>query len=186
MRAMVWVIVIGAVIVLLVIAYIVLYNNLVRQRNRTDNAWAQVDVQLRRRYDLIPNLVETVKGYASHERETFEAVIQARSAAQAAQTVEDQAQAENILTGLLRQLFALAEDYPELRASENFQELQAQLDETENKIAIARQIYNDATLTYNNSVQTVPSSIVASISGFETREYFEAGDETRDAPVVDF
>ena len=103
-----------------------------------------------------------MKGYASHERETFEAVIQARNAAQAAQTVEDQAQAENFLTGMLRQLFALAEDYPELRASENFQALQAQLEETETKIAIARQIYNDATLTYNNSVQTIPSSIVAS------------------------
>ena len=167
---MVWVIIVIVAVVALGLLYVVLYNNLVRQRNRTDNAWAQVDVQLRRRYDLIPNLVETVKGYATHERET----------------VEDQAQAENFLTGMLRQLFALAEDYPELRASENFQQLQAQLDETENDIAIARQIYNDATLTYNNSVQTVPSSIVASISGFETREYFEAGDENRDAPVVDF
>ena len=183
---MVWVIIVIVAVVALGLLYVVLYNNLIRQRNRTDNAWAQVDVQLRRRYDLIPNLVETVKGYATHERETFEAVIEARNVAQAAQSVEDQAQAENFLTGMLRQLFALAEDYPELRASENFQQLQAQLDETENDIAIARQIYNDATLTYNNSVQTVPSSIVASISGFETREYFEAGDETRDAPVVDF
>jgi len=155
-------------------------------RNRTDNAWAQVDVQLRRRYDLIPNLVETVKGYASHERETFEAVIAARNAAQAATTVEDQASAENFLTGMLRQVFALAEDYPELRASENFQSLQTQLDETENRIAVARQIYNDTTLTYNNSVQTVPSSLVASISGFETREYFETDDGTRDAPRVEF
>lgn len=183
---MVWLIVVVVVVVLAAVIYVVLYNNLVRLRNRTDNAWAQVDVQLRRRYDLIPNLVETVKGYASHERETFEAVIQARNAAQAAQTVEDQAQAENLLTSMLRQVFALAEDYPELRASENFQALQSQLDETENKIAISRQIYNDSTLTYNNSVQTVPSSFVASISGFETREYFETEDGTRDAPVVEF
>ncbi len=183
---MFWLIAAVVVVVLLVIAYVVIYNNLVRLRNRTDNAWAQVDVQLRRRYDLIPNLVETVKGYASHERETFEAVIAARNAAQAATTVEEQAQAENLLTGMLRQVFALAEDYPELRASENFQSLQEQLDETENRIAVSRQIYNDTTLTYNNTVQTVPSSIVASISGFETREYFETEDGTRDVPRVEF
>jgi LemA protein len=183
---MVWLIVIVVVVVLLAITYVVIYNNLVRLRNRTENAWAQVDVQLRRRYDLIPNLVETVKGYATHERETFEAVIAARNAAQAATTVEEQAQAENFLTGMLRQVFALAEDYPELRASENFQSLQEQLDETENRIAVARQIYNDTTLSYNNSVQTVPSSIVASISGFETREYFETDDGTREAPRVEF
>jgi LemA protein len=183
---MVWLIVIVVVVVLLAVAYAVVYNKLVRLRNRTDNAWAQVDVQLRRRYDLIPNVVETVKGYATHERATFEAVIAARNAAQAATTVEEQAQAENFLTGMLRQVFALAEDYPELRASENFQSLQEQLDETENRIAVSRQIYNDSTLTYNNTVQTVPSSIVASISGFETREYFETDEGTRDAPRVGF
>lgn len=183
---MAWLIGLGVVAALLAVAYVVIYNNLVRQRNRTDNAWAQVDVQLRRRYDLIPNLVETVKGYATHERETFEAVIEARNAAQAAGTVQEQAQAENLLTGMLRQLFALAEDYPELRASENFQSLQEQLDETENRIAVSRQIYNDTTLTYNNTVQTVPSSIVASISGFEPRDYFETDDDTRDAPRVEF
>jgi LemA protein len=183
---MAWLIGLGVVAVLLAIAYVVIYNNLVRLRNRTENAWAQVDVQLRRRYDLIPNLVETVKGYATHERETFEAVIKARNAAQAAGTVQEQAQAENLLTGMLRQLFALAEDYPELRASENFQSLQEQLDETENRIAVSRQIYNDTTLTYNNTVQTVPSSIVASISGFEPRDYFETDDDTRDAPRVEF
>jgi LemA protein len=183
---MVWLIVIGVVAALVAIAYVVIYNKLVRLRNRTDNAWAQVDVQLRRRYDLIPNLVETVKGYAGHERETFEAVVAARNAAQAAGTVEEQAQAENFLTGMLRQVFALAEDYPELRASENFQSLQAQLDETENRIAVSRQIYNDTTLTYNNTVQTVPSSIIASISGFDTRDYFETDDDSRDAPKVEF
>lgn len=183
---MAWMIGLGVVAILLAIAYVVIYNNLVRLRNRTENAWAQVDVQLRRRYDLIPNLVETVKGYATHERETFEAVIKARNAAQAAGTVQEQAQAENLLTGMLRQLFALAEDYPELRASENFQSLQEQLDDTENRIAVSRQIYNDTTLTYNNTVQTVPSSIVASISGFEPRDYFETDDDTRDAPRVEF
>ena len=178
--------VIGAVVLVLVVVYITIYNRLVRLRNRADNAWAQVDVQLKRRYDLIPNLVETVKGYASHERETLEAVIQARNRAVEAQGVGDQAQAENFLTGALRQLFALAEAYPELRASENFQNLQQQLDETENRIAVSRQIYNDSALTYNNAVQTVPSNLVASISGFEPREYFEADDGSREAPRVEF
>ncbi len=174
------------VVGVLVLAVIAIYNNLVRQRNRTDNAWSQVDVQLKRRYDLIPNLVETVKGYASHERETFEAVVQARAAAQEAGTVEEQAEAENFLTGALRRLFALAEDYPELRASENFQQLQQDLEETEDKISVARQIYNDTTLTYNNSVQTVPSNIIAGLFGFKTRVYFEIEDEARSAPEVGF
>ena len=174
------------VVGVLVLAVIAIYNRLVRQRNRTDNAWSQVDVQLKRRYDLIPNLVETVKGYASHERETFEAVVQARAAAQEAGTVEEQAEAENFLTGALRRLFALAEDYPELRASENFQQLQQDLEETEDKISVARQIYNDTTLTYNNSVQTVPSNIVAGLFGFKTRAYFEIEDEARSAPEVGF
>jgi len=166
---MIWIIVLVAV-VLLVAFFIWLYNRLVRLRNRTDNAWSQVDVQLRRRYDLIPNLVETVKGYA----------------AQAAQTVEEQGQAENLLTGALRRLFALAEAYPELRASENFQRLQAELSETENRIAVSRQIYNDSVLTYNNACQTVPSNIVASVAGFRTRAYLEIEDDARSAPEVQF
>lgn len=164
------------ILVLLVVAGIALYNRLVTHRNRTDNAWSQVDVQLKRRYDLIPNLVETVKGYAAHERETFERVIQARGAAQAARTVDEQAQAENLLTGALRQLFALAEAYPQLRASENFAELSGELAETEDRISVARQIYNDTVLTYNNSVQTVPGSLVAGPTGFRPREYFETED----------
>jgi len=173
--------------VLLVIAGLaVLYNRLVRLRNRTDNAWAQVDVQLKRRYDLIPNLVETVKGYAAHESETFEAVVAARSAAQAAQGVDEQGAAENILTGALRKLFALAEAYPELRAAQNFQSLHADLGDTEDKIAIARQIYNDSTLTYNNAVQTVPTNIVAAIARFSPRPYFETGRNERSAPQVRF
>lgn len=174
------------VIGLLLLAVIAIYNRLVRLRNRTDNAWSQVDVQLKRRYDLIPNLVETVKGYASHERETFEAVVKARAAAQDAGTVEEQAEAENFLTGALRRLFALAEDYPELRASDNFQNLQAELSETEDKIAVARQIYNDTTLTFNNAVQTVPSNLVAGIFGFRTRAYMEVEDGVRSAPEVEF
>lgn len=175
-----------AVLGILILALIVVYNRLVRLRNRTDNAWSQVDVQLKRRYDLIPNIVETVKGYAAHERQTFEEVVRARGAAQDATTVEEQAQAENMLTGALRRLFALAEAYPELRASENFQRLQQELGETEDRISIARQIYNDSTLTYNNAVQTVPSNIVAAMFGFRTRAYFEIEDDARSAPEVSF
>ena len=178
--------IIAAVVVVLVLILVGLYNGLVGSRNRVDNAWSQVDVQLKRRYDLIPNLVETVKGYAAHEQQTFERVIAARNAAQAATTPAEQAEAENILTGALRQLFALAEAYPELRASENFQRLQAELAETENKIAVSRQIYNDTVLTYNNKVQQVPTNLVASMFGFDTREFFEAGDEAQEAPAVEF
>lgn len=178
--------IIAGVVAVLVVLVVVLYNGLVRDRNRVDNAWSQVDVQLRRRYDLIPNVVETVKGYATHEQETFERVIQARNAAQAAQGPAEQAEAENFLTGALRQLFALAEAYPELRATENFQQLQTELSETENRIAVSRQIYNDTVLSYNNRVQQVPTNIVASLFGFDTREFFDAGDEAEEAPVVEF
>ncbi|MFP4553329.1 MAG: LemA family protein [Actinomycetota bacterium] len=179
-----WIII--AVVVLLVIVVAAMYNGLVRDRNRVDNAWSQVDVQLERRYDLIPNLVETVKGYATHEQQTFERVTQARSAAQAAETPGEQAEAENFLTSALRQLFAVAEDYPELRASENFQGLQEELSETEDRIAVSRQIYNDTVLTYNNKVQQVPTNIVASIFGFDEREFFDAGDEAEEVPSVEF
>ncbi len=174
-----------AVAVVLVIG-VLIYNRLVQARNRVDNSWAQMEVQLKRRYDLIPNLVETVKGYAAHEQQTFERVTQARSAAQSASGPAEQAQAEGILTQALRQLFAVAEAYPELRASENFQGLQTELAETENKIAVSRQIYNDTVLTYNNTVQQVPTNLVASMTGFKTREFFEAGAEAQDAPTVDF
>lgn len=179
-----WIIV-GVVVVLIVIV-VAMYNGLVRDRNRVENAWSQVDVQLKRRYDLIPNLVETVKGYASHEQQTFQRVTEARSAAESAETPAEQAEAENFLTSALRQLFAVAEAYPELRASENFQGLQAELSETENKIAVSRQIYNDTVLTYNNKVQQVPTNVVASIFGFGEREFFEAGDEAEEAPAVEF
>lgn len=174
------------IVVLLLVLWALAYNRLVQLRNRVDNSWAQVDVQLKRRYDLIPNLVETVKGYASHEKETFERVIQARNAAQAAQGPEEAAQAENVLTGALRQLFALAENYPQLQAAPNFAELQTQLSDTENRIAVSRQIYNDSVLTYNNAVQSVPTNLVANMSGFSTRPFFEAGTEAEAPPAVGF
>ena len=182
---MLWVILIAVVVLALLV--VVLYNRLVRLRNRAENAWAQVDVQLRRRYDLIPNLVETVKGYASHERATFEEVTRARTAAQQATTVEQQASAENVLTAAIGRLFAVAEAYPELRATENFQQLQAELAETENKIRVARQVYNDAVLSYENARETVPTNLVAGMFGFEPRPYFEVEElEVREAPQVGF
>jgi LemA protein len=181
------VIVLGALVLLLALIVVALYNRLVRLRNRAENAWAQVDVQLRRRYDLIPNLVETVKGYASHERGTFEEVTRARTAAQQAQTVQEQAQAENLLTQAIGKLFAVAEAYPELRATENFQQLQAQLEETESKIAVSRQVYNDAVLTYDTALETVPTNIVAGMFNFEERQYFEVEEPAaREAPRVEF
>jgi LemA protein len=183
---MVWLIVLIAVILLLALAVVVVYNRLVRLRNRTENSWAQVDVQLRRRYDLIPNLVEAVKGYASHERATFEEVTRARTAAQQAQGVEEQAKAENVLTAALGRLFAVAEAYPELRATENFQQLQAQLAEVEQNIVISRQVYNDAVLSYENALETVPTNIVAGMFNFQPRAYFETEDVTREAPSVQF
>ena len=183
---MVWLVVLVAVILLLGIAVVVIYNRLVRLRNRTENSWAQVDVQLRRRYDLIPNLVEAVKGYASHERATFEEVTKARTRAQEARTVEQQAEAENVLTAAIGRLFAVAEAYPELRATENFQQLQAQLADVEQNIVIARQVYNDAVLTYDNALETVPTNIVAGIFNFRPREYFETEGVTREAPSVQF
>ena len=184
---MLWLWIVIAIVVLLGLFVVVLYNRLVRLRNRAENAWAQVDVQLRRRYDLIPNLVEAVKGYASHERATFEEVTKARTAAQQAQTVEEQGQAENLLTQAIGRLFAVAEAYPELRATENFQQLQGQLEETETKIAVSRQIYNDAVLTYDTALETVPTNIVGNLFSFEAREYFEVEEPAaREAPRVQF
>jgi LemA protein len=181
-----WVIVLIVVLVVLALLVVAAYNKLVRLRNRSENAWAQVDVQLRRRYDLIPNLVETVKGYAAHERGTFDEVTKARTAAQQAQTVEQQAQAENVLTAALGRLFAVAEAYPQLRATENYQQLQAQLAETEQKIAVARQVYNDTVLSYDNALETVPTSLIAGLFNFQPRAYFETDDATRQAPAVQF
>jgi LemA protein len=175
------------VVVLLVLALVYFYNRLVTLRNRVENAWAQVDVQLRRRYDLIPNLVETVKGYAAHERETFEAVTNARARAQAAQGPAEQGAAEGILGQALGRLFAVAEAYPELQADENFRQLQDELAQTENRIAVSRQVYNDTVLTYNTAIQTVPGVFVAKPFGFGAREFFEVEDEAaREAPRVAF
>lgn len=162
------------------------YNRLIVLRNRIQNAWAQVDVQLRRRYDLIPNLVETVKGYASHEREVFEKVTEARARAIAAGTVEEQGQAENMLTQALRSLFAVAEAYPQLRATENFQRLQADLTDTESKIAFSRQFYNDTVLQYDNLRQSFPASVIGGFAGFTPRQYFEAETASREPVKVQF
>ena len=175
------------ILVLIAISLVVLYNRLVQARNRVDNAWAQIEVQLKRRWDLIPNLVETVKGYASHERETFEAVTQARARAQQAQTPAETAQAEGILGAALGRLFAVAEAYPELQADENFRQLQDELAQTENRIATSRQVYNDTVLTYNNTIQTFPGLVIAGPLGFSVREFFEVEEAAqREAPVVDF
>jgi len=179
-------IVIAAVVVVIALVLVSLYNRLVRLRNRSENAWAQVDVQLRKRYDLIPNLVETVKGYAAHERQTFEAVTQARTRAEQAQGIQEQAQAENALTAALGRLFAVAEAYPQLRATENFQQLQAQLADVEQNIAVARQVYNDTVLSYDNALQTVPTNVIAGLFNFRPRVYFETEDATREAPRVQF
>jgi len=177
-----------ALIVVLIILFwaIRAYNTLIKQRNRVDTAWSHVDVQLQRRSDLIPNLVETVKGYASHERETFERVTQARGASNSASTPGEQAQADGFLASALRQLFAVAEAYPELRASENFQNLQEELSDTEDKIAVSRQIYNDTVLTYNNTVQQIPTNVVAGLAGFKAREFYDAGPGAEEAPEVSF
>jgi LemA protein len=179
----VWVII--GVLVLLLLIVVVIYNSLIRSRNRVDNAWSQIDVQLRRRYDLIPNLVETVKGYAAHERQTLEAVTSARANAMDAQqrgTVGQQAQAENALTGALKSLFAVSEAYPDLKANQNFLQLQEELTSTEDRIAYARQFYNDSVLNYNNAIQVFPKNVLAGMFNFEKREFFE-GDPEAEGPV---
>jgi LemA protein len=183
----IWLLVIVGLFLLVGVMLVLLYNRLVQQRNRVDNAWAQVEVQLKRRWDLIPNLVESVKGYAEHERGTFEAVTEARTRAQNAKTPADTAAAEGILGAALGRLFAVAEAYPELQADENFRQLQTELAETENRVAVSRQVYNDSVLTYNNTVQTFPGLMVAGPFGFSIREFFEVEEEAqREAPVVDF
>ena len=176
---------IAAAVLVLALLVVLAYNALIAKRNRTENAWAQIDVQLRRRYDLIPNLVESVKGYAGHERGTFEAVTAARAAAQRADGPAEQGRAESALSGALGRLLAVADADPALRATENFQQLQAELATTENKIATARQVFNDTVLTYNNACQQIPTNIVAGAFGFRHREYFEVetGDAAR-APVT--
>jgi LemA protein len=172
--------VIGGVIV------IGMYNGLVRGRNRVREAWSGIDVQLKRRASLVPNLVETVRGYAEHERETFEEVTRARSAVEQAGTVADAAQANNMLTGALRHLFAVAENYPQLQAAEGFRQLQTELSDIEEKIAFSRQFYNTNVLDYNNRIQTVPTVFIANMFGFTAEEFFEAEEEARADVKVDF
>ncbi|MFM9131896.1 MAG: LemA family protein [Actinomycetota bacterium] len=176
-------IVIAAVIVIGVL----LYNSLIQRRNRVDNAWSQIDVQLKRRLDLIPNLVETVKGYAEHEKSTFDAVITARQAAMAApSTPSAQAGASNAVTGALRQLFALSEAYPDLKANANFLALQEELTSTESRVAYARQFYNDEVLGLNNAIQKIPGLFIARLAGIGPRDYFDAEPAADNPPKVQF
>ena len=160
-----------------------LYNGLVQLRNRCENSWAQVDVQLRRRYDLIPNLVETVKGYAQHEKETFQKVTDARAQAINAGSVQEQGQAENMLTGALKSLFAVSENYPELKANQNFMMLQEELAGTESKIAYSRQFYNDTVMKFNTKQQVFPSNIIANMFNFQEKDYFEIEEPEAKEPV---
>jgi LemA protein len=178
--------IIGIIILIVVVYIISLYNRLVVLKNKVDNSWAQVDVQLKRRYDLIPNLVETVKGYATHEKEVFENIAKARQVAISAQSPAEKSQAENQLTQALRQLFAVAEAYPELKANENFMHLQNELSETENKIAYSRQFYNDTVFMYNSSIEKFPANIFAEVFGYKKREYFETQGEEREPVKVQF
>ena len=180
----VWIVL--GLVVLAVLYLVFLYNGLVRLRNRIEAAWAQIDVQLRRRYDLIPNLVETVKGYAAHERETLDSVTKARAAAESATGPADQAAKENVLTQSLRSLIAVSEAYPDLKANQNFLSLQEELSATEGRIAYARQYYNDTVQRYNTRIQSFPAVLLAGALRFQPREYFEADDTSRGPVNVSF
>lgn len=177
---------VGVAVLVVAMAVISIYNRLVMLRNRVDNAWSQIDVQLKRRYDLIPNLVESVKGYASHESGVFEKVTQARAAAINAHGVEQQGEAENVLSGALKSLFAVAEAYPDLKANASFLDLQAQLGDAENKIAYARQFYNDSVMSLNTGIQSFPANMLAGLFKFAPRPYFEIAAEQTEAPQVSF
>ena len=182
-----WWIIILVVVAALVLYGIASYNGLIRGRNQVENAWSQIDVQLKRRIDLIPNLIETVKAYAAHEKSTLEAVINARNAAMAAPaTPHGQAEADNQMTGALRQMFALGEAYPDLKANQNFLSLQEELSATEGRVAYARQFYNDSVLSYNNKLQAFPTVFFAQMLKFEKREYFETDEAAREVPKVQF
>jgi LemA protein len=175
------------IIAVLIFVFVGIYNGLVKLRNTSEQAWSDVDVQLKRRYDLVPNLVETVKGYASHEKETFEKVVQARNQAMQATSPEDKAQAENFLQSTLKSLFALAEAYPELKANQNFNELQTELSKIEEQIQLSRRYYNAVVRDLNTKIESVPSNIVANMFNFRKREYFELeSSQEREAPQVSF
>jgi len=181
-------IIVIVIVVLIALVFVAGYNGLVRLRNRIDSAWSQIGVQLERRHDLIPNLIETVKGYAAHEKSTLEGVVEARNAAIQAKNSgpEQQAQAENVLTGALKSLFALAEAYPDLKANQSFLSLQEELTATEDRIAYARQFYNDSVMKYDNKIQSIPSNIIAGMFGFKSREYFQAEQGATEVPKVQF
>ena len=183
---MYWIIGIIVVIVLIVLYIVATYNGLVGMRNRVKDQWAQIDVQLKRRFDLIPNLVETVKGYASHEQETLKGVIEARNKFNVAKTPEEEMAANDQLSNFVSKLFALSEAYPDLKANQNFMSLQSDLKDTEDKIASARQFYNDTVLTLNNKIEMFPSNIVASMFKFTKEPFFEANDESKEAVKVQF
>ena len=180
------IIIIGGLLVLFVFYGISVYNKLVNARNKVENQFSQIDVQLKRRADLIPNLVETVKGYAKHENNTFKEVVEARNKAVSATTVNEKVEANNQLTGALNKLFALAESYPELKANENFLSLQTDLKETEDKITYARQFYNDTAMAFNNLVQMFPSNIIANMFSFKKFDFFKANEEEKETPKVKF
>ncbi|WP_440955953.1 LemA family protein [Methanosarcina sp. Mfa9] len=166
--------------------FIIMYNELIKQRNRVENAWAQIEVQLKKRHDLIPNLLETVKGYAKHEKTIFENVTKARAAVMSADSVNETAEASSYLSSTLKPLFAVAENYPELKASQNFIQLQQDLIETETKIVYARQFYNDTVMKYNISIQTIPKNIVASLMGFRKKDLLEIPQAEREVPKIEF
>jgi LemA protein len=185
MNTLLWIILIGIVVVGVFLLWA--YNSLIRQRNQVEEAWSDIDVQLKRRHNLVPNLVETVKGYATHEREAFESVTQARAQALGAQTPAEQAKAENGLTSTLKSLFAIAENYPDLKANVNFLELQRELSDTEDKIQAARRFYNGNVRDFNTTVESVPTNLVAGMFNFKKREFFELDDEeARSVPKVEF
>lgn len=180
----------GTIILVIVVAIagyaLLVYNGLIRQRNQVKEAWSDIDVQLKRRYNLIPNLVETVKGYATHEREAFDSVTEARARAMGATTPEEQAKAENMLSSTLKSLFAVAEAYPDLKANTNFLELQRELSDTENKIQAARRFYNTNVKDYNTAIQQVPKNIIASLFKFNAEEFFAADESEKELPKVEF
>ena len=176
----------GGALFLIFLFFVLTYNSLVSLRARIDNAWSQIDVQLKRRFDLVPNLVETVKGYAKHEKGVFTDVTKARAAVSSAGTLSDKAKAENMLSSTLKSLFAVAEDYPKLMANENFKMLQEELSGIESKIAYARQFYNDTVLSYNTSIQTVPTNMIAGMFGFTARDFFKADEGERKNVKVKF
>jgi LemA protein len=184
---MIGLIIVGAILVVIIFSVIGIYNALIRLRNQVDNAWSQIDVQLKRRHDLIPNLVETAKGYMHHERDTFESITKARSQAMGAKTVGDAAKAEGALTEALSKFMLVVENYPDLKANQNFLSLQETLTSTENKIAFARQGYNDQVLFFNNKIQMFPSNIIAGMFSFIKREFFEIEEAAeREVPKVSF